>query len=101
MKYHLLESLLPHLEAYERAYPQQQNPQHFAVWLARQTADEQHLADRNNPAPDHETTDVAITKLLMFLHRYARGYAKKPSKARCWVPWTSLPTSAYCSTMGQ
>ena len=77
MKYHLLESLLPHLEAYERAYPQQQNPQHFAVWLARQTADEQHLADRNNPAPDHETTDVAITKLLMFLHRYARGYAKK------------------------
>ena len=78
MKYHLLQSLLPHLEAYERAYPQQHSPQHFAVWLARQTADEQHLAAaRDASGPVHEAPEDSISRLLVFLHRYARGYAKK------------------------
>jgi len=77
MKYELLQSLLPHLDAYERAYPQQQNPQHFAVWLARQTADEQHLVARDPSAPAFETAEDTISRWVIFLHRYARGYAKK------------------------
>lgn len=77
MKYDLLQSLLPHLEAYERAYPQQSNPQHFAVWLARQTADEQHLTAHDPSAPAYETAEDTIRRLVIFLQRYARNYAKK------------------------
>ncbi|HNG90691.1 MAG TPA: MarR family winged helix-turn-helix transcriptional regulator, partial [Saprospiraceae bacterium] len=77
MKYRLLESLLPHLEAYERAYPQGQGDHHFAVWLARHTADSDSVGVRDAEAPAPVPTDAAISQLLTFLHRYARSYTKK------------------------
>jgi MarR family transcriptional regulator, lower aerobic nicotinate degradation pathway regulator len=77
MKYRLLESLLPHLDAYERAYPQQLNPQHFAVWLARQTAEAQQVAARRDAAPGGESEEVSIGRLLVFLNRYVKLYARK------------------------
>ena len=77
MKYRLLESLLPHLEAYERAYPQPQSPQHFAVWLARQTSEESQIATQAADRSAGETDEVAIGKFLVFLNRYVRGYSKK------------------------
>jgi MarR family transcriptional regulator, lower aerobic nicotinate degradation pathway regulator len=77
MKYQLLESLLPHLEAYERAYPNLQHPQHFAVWLARHTAETEQVAVRDTPLHNHETDDVTIGKLLFFLTRYVKSYSRK------------------------
>jgi DNA-binding MarR family transcriptional regulator len=77
MKYRLLESLLPQLDAYERAYPQQSNPQHFAVWLARQTAEVQQVAARRDAAPTGETENVSIGRLVVFLNRYVKLYARK------------------------
>ena len=54
MKYDLLQTLLPYLEAYERAYPKAQHPQHFAVWLVRQTTESEQVAARNSDHPPHE-----------------------------------------------
>ena len=75
MKYELLQTLLPMLEEYERAYPKQQHLQHFAVWLARQTATEEQISHKSNQ--DSETEAAAIQTRILFLSRYARAYAKK------------------------
>jgi DNA-binding MarR family transcriptional regulator len=72
MKYELLQSLLPYLEEYERTYPKQQNPQHFAVWLARQASSPEQVAQRGAGQEGAE-----IQRLVVFLSRYARSYAKK------------------------
>lgn len=87
MKYRLLESLLPHLDAYERAYPQQQNPQHFAVWLARQTAEKEHLVNQETSNENGMPEEAAISKHLVFLNRYARGYAKKALEGSVLGSW--------------
>lgn len=79
MKYRLLESLLPHLEAYERLYPQQA-PQlhHFAVWLARQSTEaDTGASPRSVESAPATSIDAANAQLLAFLYRYARTYAKK------------------------
>lgn len=73
MKYDLLQTLLPHLDAYEKAYPKHQQVQHFAVWLARQAA----TADQVAPHDTADNESAEIGKLLVFLHRYAKNYAKK------------------------
>jgi len=77
MKYDLLQSLLPHLEAYERAYPRGLEPQHFAVWLLRQTTDATELAEKDENPPPREHTDVAIGRLLIFMTRYVKVYVRK------------------------
>lgn len=77
MKYELLQTLLPYLDAYERVYPKQQNPQHFAVWLARQSAAAEQVALRHGPKVNAQSESVEIGKLLVYLNRYAKNYAKK------------------------
>lgn len=77
MKYELLQTLLPYLEVYEKAYPKQQNPQHFAVWLARQSANKQQVASRKTSDGNEKSDSAEIGTLLVFLNRYARNYAKK------------------------
>ena len=75
MKYELLNSLLPFLEEYERTYPKQQHPQHFAVWLARQTSTEEQVSGREAGTAVTEATD--IQRIVLFLNRYMKSYAKK------------------------
>lgn len=76
MKYELLHTLLPYLEAYERAYPKAQGPQHFAVWLLRQTTESDPVpAGESEQAA--ENTDSGIGKLLVYLNRYRKVYARK------------------------
>lgn len=77
MKYELLQTLLPYLEEYERTYPQQAHTQHFGVWLARRAAEEEQVATRSETAAATPDTSSRIQHLLVFLNRYARGYAKK------------------------
>ncbi|MEO6037050.1 MAG: MarR family transcriptional regulator [Saprospiraceae bacterium] len=77
MKYELLQTLLPYLEAYERAYPKARPPQHFAVWLLRQTTESEQLAEQNGDQPTQESPDVSIGKLLVYLNRYMKIYARK------------------------
>lgn len=77
MKYDLLQTLLPHLEAYERAYPKGQSARHFAVWLLRQTTDPEELQEGSAGAAEREKTDGAIGKLLIYLNRYIKVYARK------------------------
>ena len=77
MKYDLLQTLLPHLEAYERAYPKGQSPQHFAVWLVRQTTDGPSSDEQSPDQAEREKTDSNIGKLLIYLNRYMRIYARK------------------------
>jgi MarR family transcriptional regulator, lower aerobic nicotinate degradation pathway regulator len=77
MKYELLQTLLPYLDTYERVYPKQQNPQHFAVWLARQSAAAGQVAPRHGPEENAQSESVEIGKLLVYLNRYAKNYAKK------------------------
>ena len=77
MKYELLQTLLPYLDAYEKAYPKQQNAQHFAVWLARQSANAEQVAPRNSTEGPGQPDAVEIGKLLVYLNRYAKNYAKK------------------------
>ncbi len=77
MKYELLQTLLPYLDAYERAYPKQQDARHFAVWLARQSADEAQVATRKATEGPVQSESVEIGKLLVYLNRYAKNYAKK------------------------
>ncbi len=77
MKYDLLQTLLPHLEAYERTYPKEQSPQHFAVWLVRQTTDGEQVNERPVAQTEKERIDNNIGKLLIYLNRYMRIYARK------------------------
>ena len=77
MKYELLQTLLPYLEAYEKTYPKQQNTQHFAVWLARQSAENQDLTTRETKEGSEKSESAEIGTLLVYLNRYARNYAKK------------------------
>lgn len=77
MKYELLQTLLPYLEEYERAYPGQLHTQHFAVWLARRTAEKEQVAAGKEASDTGRNDSLAIPRLLVFLNRYARNYAKK------------------------
>ena len=77
MKYDLLHNLLPHLEAYERAYPKGHNPQHFAVWLVRQTTDSEPLNEHPAGLAEREKMDDSIIRLLTYLNRYVKIYARK------------------------
>ena len=77
MKYELLQTLLPHLEAYERTYPKGQSPQHFAVWLVRQTTDSAQWSEPSGGQAEREQLDGAIGKLLIYLNRYVKIYARK------------------------
>ena len=76
-KYDLLQSILPYLEAYERSYPKVQNPQHFAVWLARQTTEADQLPGHETDPAAREVEEATISRLLSFLTRYRRIYARK------------------------
>lgn len=77
MKYELLQTLLPYLEEYERAYPKQQHSQHFAVWLARRTAETEQVTSGKEASRPGGGESAGIPQLLVFLNRYARNYAKK------------------------
>jgi DNA-binding MarR family transcriptional regulator len=77
MKYDLLKTLLPHLETYERAYPKEQSPQHFAVWLLRQTTDGEQMDGYADGPSEREKLDGTIGKLLIYLNRYMRMYTRK------------------------
>ncbi len=76
-KYDLLQSILPYLEAYERSHPKVHNPQHFAVWLARQTTETDQLAGHETNPSAREMEDATISRLFTFLTRYRRIYARK------------------------
>ncbi len=69
--------MLPYLEAYERSHPTVHNPQHFAVWLARQTTESEQVVERDGLHATLETTDVRIGKLLVYLNRYLKTYSRK------------------------
>lgn len=73
MRYQLLQDLLPYLETYESEYPGASRPGHFAVWLTRQTQPEP-AADPRSAQPGE---NIAIGRLLVFLNRYMRAYARK------------------------
>lgn len=77
MKYDLLKTLLPYLEAYERSYPMVHNPQHFAVWLARQTTESEQVVNGENAGSAPNTPDAGIGTLLIYLNRYLKGYSRK------------------------
>ncbi len=77
MKYDLLQSLLPQLEAYERAYPKMHQPKHFAVWLLRQNGENEPDIEQDVEQPPREHTDVAIGRLLVFMNRYVKVYVRK------------------------
>ncbi|HOY08225.1 MAG TPA: MarR family transcriptional regulator [Saprospiraceae bacterium] len=77
MKYELLNSLLPFLEEYERTYPKHQHPQHFAVWLARQTSTEEQVANKETDSGPEVTEATEIQRIVLFLNRYMKSYAKK------------------------
>ena len=74
MKYSLLAELMTQLERYEQdAAPEQQSVRGFADWLRVQTAPPVNGAI-GVPFGGVENT---ITKLVVYLYRYARMYAKK------------------------
>lgn len=77
MKYQLLESLLPYLDEFEKTNPKSTDPQQFAVWLARRSDEKPSYQPNDGPIAPGESTEVSIGKLLFFLTRYARGYARK------------------------
>lgn len=73
MKYDLLSNLLPHLDRYESAFPKTKGLQHFAVWLARELADENAVRQTE----DTDDMNTRISELLMFVGRYLKTYARK------------------------
>jgi DNA-binding MarR family transcriptional regulator len=77
MKYALLQSLLPHIEAYETAHPGSGDVRDFAVWLGRQTAEAPGAESARQPKYPGDTEEVAISRLMIFLTRYARTYGRK------------------------
>lgn len=78
MKYTLLQNLLPHLEAYENAHPDQADPRHFAGWLGLRTAEQPAPpTPRAEARPAREPENVAIGRLLVFMNRYLRAYVRK------------------------
>lgn len=99
MKYALLNTLLPQLEAYERAYPGEQDPQHFAVWLLAQAppAAPANTTDHST-IPTADTDPGALVRLIGFLHRYARGYARKALED---TQLGSIDEYAYMATLQQ
>lgn len=95
MKYQLLQALLPHLEAYEKSYPKQANLQHFAVWLARQSA------EAPESAADDEGTDAAaaaIAQNMAYLHKHLRNYARRALEGS---PLGSLDEYQYLAILVQ
>jgi DNA-binding MarR family transcriptional regulator len=77
MKYALLQSLLPYLETYETAHPESGDLRDFSVWLSRQTTEVSRSETPGRPGFPDETEEVAISRLLIFLTRYARTYGRK------------------------
>lgn len=74
MKYSLLSELLRHLEQYEQqAPPAQQSVRGFADWLRVQTAAPVNAA----VAAPLGGVENSISKLVVYLYRYARLYTKK------------------------
>lgn len=74
MKYQLLQNLLPYLEEYERTNAKNADPQHFAVWLTRQTTDSVPTKQEGHA---QESPEVNISRLVVYMTRYAKQYARK------------------------
>jgi DNA-binding MarR family transcriptional regulator len=77
MKYQLLQSLLPYLDAYEASHNKSGDLSDFAVWLSRETTEDPESGASKPPVHPTETTEAQITRMLLFLTRYARVYARK------------------------
>ena len=102
MDYSLLKQLLEQVEAFEQH--QQASPgtpadlAHFAAWLHTQTAlapagkemnaDEMHRS--------HETVEVQISKLVVFMNRYARVYSRL---ALAGTPLLTIDDFAYLASL--
>jgi MarR family transcriptional regulator, lower aerobic nicotinate degradation pathway regulator len=98
MKYGLLNQLLPLLEAFERAFPGEQDPQRFAVWLMAQQPAVEETTPSDIATSRQESEASALVRLLAFLHRYARLYARKGLEA---TNLGSLEEYAYLDTLRQ
>ncbi len=94
MKYDLLAELLPHLDRYESAFPKAKGLQHFAIWLARE------LADENAVRQPAESADIdgRISELLMFVGRYIKTYARKALED---TPLATMDDYAYLIEVAQ
>ncbi|UYZ62184.1 MarR family winged helix-turn-helix transcriptional regulator [Hymenobacter weizhouensis] len=112
MKYTLLQQLLPLLEEYESRTGDtaESTPADFAAWLQQHkstAAAPASLAATPNPGPtlpagarvtpdQHETAESLITKLLTFVYRYVRGYARQ---ALAGTPLVSFDDFTYLMTL--
>ncbi len=80
-----LQSLITQLAAYEREHGTPTNMQVFATWLLQNNTMMVNAGSINKDTPPPiatgpDTIEAAISKLLFFMVRYAKGYAKKALK---------------------
>jgi MarR family transcriptional regulator, lower aerobic nicotinate degradation pathway regulator len=80
MNYDLIKQLVNLAEKFELSAGPAPDLAAFSAWLYAQT----HPGPRQggqahypSPAPMHETLESVITKLVIFMYRYAKGYLKK------------------------
>ena len=91
MQYGLLKALLPHLEAYEIAHPNDADPQRFIAWLSLRQG-----GNATNETPQYAYDDLGVLQLSNFWYRYTRGYARKALEG---TPLGSFDEYAYLDTL--
>jgi DNA-binding MarR family transcriptional regulator len=98
MDYELLTALLPFLAEYERQPGAPRAVNAFAGWLAGRVGPAPRLPAAPDaslpgaPAAQVFSESVAVARLLVFLNRYARGYARR---ALAGTPLSSIDEYVY------
>ncbi len=79
MNYDLIKQLVTLAEKFEFSAGQGRDLPAFSAWLYAQTHPEtgQETPAPTSPMPTSETLESIITKLVIFMYRYAKGYLKK------------------------
>jgi len=77
MNFSFIKQLIEAAEAFGQQHPGSADMAHFAQWLHAQTFENQTFPEVLPNAVPGETLDSVISKLLIFLNRYAKMYMKK------------------------
>ena len=77
MNFSFVKQLIEAAETFSQQHPGKADMAHFAQWLYAQTHENEDVPEVLPNAAPGETLDSVISKLLIFLNRYAKMYMKK------------------------
>ena len=101
MDFDFIKKLINSAEQFSEHHPGSTDMAHFAQWLYTQTHENATVqVDLGNAAPG-ETLDSVISKLLIFLNRYAKLYTKKALENTLLGSGDDFVLLIYLYTKGQ